>query len=105
LEFCLYGGVRVVFMEDLTLRFDELPDVLVKGKFFDFNNVEGYNIYPVGRTVSLLEFNSDKPLASVKIVEQSNYVLGGAVSTKGKYIVSNVSEEGKKLNLEKGMMR
>ncbi len=90
----IVDGTRIEFRKELSLK--SLPEKLERGKFYKFE-VEGYCVFPLGKSIFLKEEtnsrNTSPPLASIEVVEQHIYLLGGIIHTKGEYLVRNISSK------------
>lgn len=100
-------GIAVEFNPDLCLRdktrrvqgrFDSecLPKELKIGEVYDFLKTGQRNYWlheqiPLRRTDG--NGNLSRPLASVRILEETHFLFEGDVYTKGKYQVINVFDE------------
>jgi hypothetical protein len=108
-------GIQVEFNPDLALRdYKEflkgarkeeecIPERLISGKIYSFLK-KGYRLYwlsdsefwsrgemPLCKTEG--NENLSRPVASIKMLELTHFLLGGEVYTKGKYQVINVFDE------------
>lgn len=84
-------SVRIEFRKELTLK--HLPEELSRSKFYKFD-IEGYLVFPLGKAIHLLEEGSSAPAASIEVTEQTNYLLGGRIHTKGEYSVRVCPKQG-----------
>jgi len=80
----IVDDTRIEFRKELTLK--NLPEEIKRGKFYKFN-IDGYVIFPIGRSIPLFEEGSSEPVASIEITEQINFLLGGLHHTRGEYFV------------------
>ena len=73
-----------------------LPEEIKKGSFYKFG-IEGYVVFPVGKAIRLFENGSREMVASIEITEQTQFLLGGTVDTRGEYLVRVCSENYKEM--------
>lgn len=89
----IVDDTRIEFRKELILEHPNLadrinrclPEKLEKGSFYAFD-VNGFVFFPFG-AISLFAKDAEHPIASVNITEQTNYILGGHVCTRGEYFV------------------
>ncbi len=90
----IIDGTRIEFRKDLTLKcpnsIDEenecLPEKIEKGLFYKFD-IEGYNIFHIGKAIHLFEEGVRESVASIDITKQTNFLIGGRIHTCGEYYV------------------
>ena len=93
----IVDGARIEFRKGLSLKhlnpLDEqnecLPEEIREGKFYKFG-INGYVIFPLGSAIPLIEERVLTPLASIAITEQTNFLLGEHIHTRGEYYVRSV---------------
>ena len=72
-----------------------LPDIIKEGFFYKFLK-DRYRIFPIGRQIPLVKTEGEgrlsDTLAQVIITQQTQYMLGGNIFTKGEYVVTEGSE-------------
>ena len=83
---------RIEFKKELVLKVPNpldtqhecLPEKIEKGKFYKFL-INGYKIFPLGKTIQLLIDGEEisKPLANIQITEQTAFLLAGTIKTRG----------------------
>ena len=84
-------GKRVILEDKLKLSLKCLPEKIENEKFYEFS-VDGWSIFPFKKPILLFSKGNNIPLASIKITEQTAYLLAGEISTKGKYYVRNTTK-------------
>ena len=102
----IVDGTRMEFREDLILKHpgsDDrlgrcLPKEMERGSFYKFS-LDGYNIFPIGKAISLFEKGVRNPVASISIMESTVFLLGGSIDTHGEYVV-RVCSRGYKKRME-----
>ena len=95
-------STSIEFRKELTLKHsnpsDEqnecLPEEIIKGKFYRFG-IKGHIVFPLGKAILLFEGGVKDPLASIEITEQTNFLTGGYVHTRGEYYVRNCQKKDK----------
>lgn len=73
---------------------ENTPENLEVGKSYKFLlNGKGYNAFPIGKAIPLVETNGEGitlPIAIIEITKTEQFISGGIVSTRGEYIIKEL---------------
>ena len=85
-------GKRIELEDKLELElFNINTKEIEEGKFYKFN-IKGWKIFPFQKPIPLFVKDDSYIIASIDIIEQTAFLLGGLINTKGEYYVRKLNK-------------